>query len=358
MTESDLAGRELGDYLLVRRLGEGGMGVVYEADDLALRRKVAIKVLAPRLLEDQRARQRFQQEITHMAAIEHPHVVPVYSAGYEDGMFYLVQRLIDGPDMAAELRTGGPFEEGRALRLLGQVASALWAVHRRDLVHRDVKPANVMIGCSGEIDEHALLTDFGIAKALTDMGSLTGVGPIGTPQYMAPEVCQNLPATPMSDQYSLAVVAYELLAGHTPFADFDGDSFDAHVHVDPPDLRIQARGISDGVATAIHRGLAKAPEHRFSDVRALMAIDPRSRESFDQATAVTRLIAESSRDQAVVALTRTPALSNATIATFTDSSPATVARLRRRAARAALIGGEHRSVARRHDGTRPSLPAG
>lgn len=355
MTEGDLAGRELGDYLLTRPLGHGGMGVVYQGEDLSLRRKVAIKVLAPRLLDDSRARQRFQQEIAHAAAIEHPHVVPVYAAGYEEGMFFLVLRLIDGPDMAAELKRIGRFPEGRALRLLGQAASALWAVHRRDMVHRDIKPHNVMIGCCGDPDEHALLTDFGIAKALTEVSSLTGVGPIGTLQYMAPEVCQGYPATPLSDQYSFAVMAYELLAGETPFADV-GAVDDAHVNVAPPDLRKRAPGVSEPLARAIHRGLAKEPEHRFPDVRRLVAIDKRGRESFDRATAVKELITSQNAEQAAAALAQEPGLSDVTIATFTDSTPQTVARLRRRAARAALVGGSHRSQARREDGTRAHRP--
>jgi len=352
VTESDLAGRELGDYILTRALGHGGMGVVYEGEDLALRRKVAIKVLAPRLLDDGRARQRFQQEIAHAAAIEHPHVVPVYAAGYEEGIFFLVLRLIEGPDMAAELRGVGRFPEARALRLLGQVASALWAVHRRDMVHRDIKPHNVLIGCSGEPDEHALLTDFGIAKALSETRSLTGVGPIGTPAYMAPEVCQGYPATPLSDQYSLACMAFELLAGQAPFADAGDDLREAHVSANPPDLRASARGVSEPLARAIHRGLAKDPEQRFPDMRALVAIDSRSRESFDRAIAVSDLVSSHSREQAAAALASEPGLSDETIATFTDSTTHTVSRLRRRSARAAL-GGSHRSQPRRDDGTSP-----
>ena len=353
----DLSGRELGDYILTRPLGHGGMGVVYEGQDLALRRKVAIKVLAPQLLDDRRARQRFQREIVHAAAIEHPHVVPVYAAGYEDGMFFLVLRLIDGPDMAAELRRIGRFPETRALRLLGQVASALWAVHRRDMVHRDIKPHNVLIGCSGESDEHALLTDFGIAKALSDTSSLTGVGAIGTPAYMAPEVCQGYPATPLSDQYSLACMAFELLAGEAPFTDAGDDLCEAHVRVDPPDLCAKIPGISEPLAKAIGRGLSKSPEHRFLDVRDLMAIDSRSRDSFEQAIAITDLISRRGTEDAAAELALEPGLSDETIATFTDNTALTVARLRRRAARAALVGGGHHSQARREDGTRAKRPS-
>jgi serine/threonine-protein kinase len=355
MNDGDLAGTELDAYILTRALGHGGMGVVYEAEDLALHRKVAIKVLPPRLLDDSRARRRFQQEIAHAVAIEHPHVVPVYAAGYDKGMFFLVLRLINGPDMASELRRVGRLDEGRALRLLGQVASALWAVHRRGIVHRDIKPHNVLIGCRGEPDEHALLTDFGIARALTATSSLTGVGAIGTAAYMAPEVCQGYPATPLSDQYSLACTAYELLSGQAPFADFGEDIQDAHVNIPPPDLRATCADVSDAVADAIHRGLAKSPTDRFPDVRALMAIDQRSRDSFDRATAVTAIVSQRpGTDNAASTLATKFGLSDDTIATFTDSTPSAVARMRRRAARAALVGDSPGSRGRREDGTRPT----
>src|SRR3954468_23950913 len=145
MSREALLGSEIGDFRAVRVLGAGGMGVVYEADDLALRRRVALKVLAPHLVDDRIARERFQREIDHAVAIEHPHVVPVYSAGYEPPHFYIAMRLVPGPDLEKVVRQAGKLSEHRALRILGQVASALHAVHTKGLVHRDVKPHNVLL---------------------------------------------------------------------------------------------------------------------------------------------------------------------------------------------------------------------
>src|SRR4051812_41795543 len=237
MTSDPLIGTELGDYRPVRVLGKGGMGVVYEAEDLPLRRKVALKVLAPEVVEDRTARARFQREIDHAVAIEHPHVVPVYNAGFERPHFFIAMRLIPGDDLAALEKMGGPLPPARALRLVGQIASALHAVHGSGLVHRDVKPHNVLIWGAGEEEEHAVLTDFGIAKALDESRGITGLGAVaGTPAYMAPEVCLGQPATPASDQYSLAITAFELLSGELPITG-DAVSFrDAHVEQPPRKL--------------------------------------------------------------------------------------------------------------------------
>jgi serine/threonine protein kinase len=179
------------------------MGAVYQAEDLALHRKVALKLRLPEFVDDGRARARFQREIDHAVAIEHPHVVPVYAAGFERPQFYIAMRLVPGPDLHRIVRDGGALEESRTLRIHGQVASALHAVHTKDLVHRDVKPHNVLLWEAGSDEEHAMLTDFGIAKALDDTHSLTGLAAIGTPGYMAPELSLGHLATPACDQYSL-----------------------------------------------------------------------------------------------------------------------------------------------------------
>lgn len=340
MSQDDpLIGTELGDFRPTRVIGKGGMGVVYEADDLALRRKVALKVLAPDFVEDTKARTRFQREIDHAVAIEHPHVVPVYSAGFERPHFYIAMRLIPGPDLAKVRRESGPLGEDRVMRLLGQIASALYAVHQRGLVHRDIKPANVLVWAGGTDDEHAMLTDFGIAKAIDDTQNVTGVGPVGTPGYMAPEVCLGQPATPASDQYSLGCLAYELLAGRPVF---DGDSASvrqAHVEQKPVPLAEAAPACSSVVAAAVDKALAKSPDHRHNNVRELVRAAKAADQAFRRSEEITRVMTEAKAPaDAVGRLSTDHGLSDATISQITDIDRTQVVRLRRRQVRRALVG--------------------
>lgn len=340
MTASDpLIGAELGDFRPVGLLGKGGMGAVYEADDLALHRRVALKVLLPEFAEDSRARARFQREIEHAVAIEHPHVVPVYAAGYERPHFYISMRLVPGPDLAKVLRSGGALEEARALRILGQVASALHAVHKSGLVHRDIKPHNVLLWDAGSDEEHAMLTDFGIAKALDDTHSLTGLSAIGTPSYMAPEICLGHLATPACDQYSLGCMAYELLSGHAPFDGDAGAMRDAHVERQPVPLVDAAPQISRAVADAVDIALAKDPKRRHEDVRAFVRTAKASDEAFRRSQAITRVMAEvNGPEEAVGRLSAEHGLSDVTISQLIELDRTQVVRLRRRQARRALVG--------------------
>jgi serine/threonine protein kinase len=337
MTDPLLESR-LGQYQALRVLGRGGMGVVYEAEDLTLRRRVALKVLAPTLLGDTSARARFQREIEHAVAIEHPHVVPVYAAGFEPPHFYIAMRMIDGPDLARILSNQGAFEEGRALRLLGQVASALQEMHGRGLVHRDVKPHNILLWAAGTDDEHSMLADFGIAKAIHDSVGLTGLGPLGTPAYMAPEVCMGRAATPASDQYSLGCTSFEMLSGRLPFA---GDALSlraAHVEEEPLDLREIAPQVSETVSAAVMRALQKNPAERHSSVRDLVVSARGSLTAFQRSEAISgALTAARNEDEAVAGLSG-QGLSDASISHILDVDRATVVRLRRRAARRALVG--------------------
>lgn len=337
-----LLGVELGDYRIIARLGKGGMGAVYEAEDLALARKVALKVLLPEFVDEPRARARFQREIDHAVAIEHPHVVPVYSAGFERPHFYIAMRLVAGPDLSQELRVTGALPEERALRLLGQVASALDDVHRRGLVHRDIKPHNVLLWSAGTEDEHAMLTDFGIAKALDDTRSLTGVGAIGTPAYMAPEIVLGRSASPASDQYSLGCMAFELLAGRLPF---EGDAASiraAHVEQAPPALQSAAPHVSDATCEAIDRALCKDPRDRHDSVRAFVHATRAGRKPFETSVRVTEILATERPTGAAEQLMRTTALSDAQISHITELDETEVVRLRRRQARRALLGERRR----------------
>jgi serine/threonine protein kinase len=332
-------GAELGDYLLERQLGQGGMGTVFFAQDLKLRRAVAVKLLRSDLLGDTHARARFQREIETAVAVEHPHVVPVYDAGIEDGEFYIAMRYVAGDDLDRIIKRGGPLSEERAMRLLGQIASALFAVHARGLVHRDVKPANVLIWHEGELDEHAMLTDFGIAKALDDVGTISGGAGVGTPAYMAPEVCAGDAAGAASDQYSLAVMAFQMLCGRRPFeCETTAEYVAAHQSQAAPALSDFMPTVSDGVAHAIARGLAKAPADRFADIRGLVNVTRAGTQSFDRSQAMTRVLAAGYTEQTVSALAATFNLTDSTIAQLTDTERARVMRLRRRAARRALVG--------------------
>ena len=340
MTTDPLIGAELGDFQVSALLGKGGMGAVYEAEDLALRRHVALKVLLPEFAEDSRARARFQREIEFAVAIEHPHVVPVYSAGYAPPLFYIAMRLIRGPDLAKILREENTLQEARALRILGQVASALHAVHQEGLVHRDIKPHNVLVWSAGTEDEHAMLTDFGIAKALNDTRGLTGFGAIGTPAYMAPEICLDQRATPLCDQYSLGCVAYELLSGRPPF---EGDAValrQAHVEQRPVPLAEAAPTVSPEVAVAVDRALAKDPRDRYPDVRAFVRAAKTSAEAFRRSEQISQVLAESKKpEEAVSRLSSEQGLSDATISQLTSIERTEVVRMRRRQARRALTGG-------------------
>lgn len=259
-----LTGTELGDYAIQDRLGAGGMGVVYRAENLALRRLVALKVLPTHLLDDATARYRFQREIQTAVALEHPNIVPVYDAGYESGLFYIAMRLIDGPNLANVI-AGRPLDLPRAVRLFQGIASGLAYVHRQGHVHRDIKPHNILVADAGTPEEYALLTDFGITRALDSSTGLTR-GLIGTAAYMAPEILQWKPAVPASDQYSLACVLYEMLTGRIPYHDKELPA--AHLREPVPSVRELAPHISQSLSAVVERGLAKEPDHRHSSIRA------------------------------------------------------------------------------------------
>ncbi len=271
-------GTQIGNFVLEAKLGQGGMGVVFVARDLALGRDVALKVLAPNLVDDARARSRFQREIKAAVAIEHPHVVPIYSAGYEDGCFFLAMRYIRGRDLHVVLNETGPLAEERAMRIVGQIASALYAVHEQGLVHRDVKPHNVLLWTSDIGEEHAFLTDFGLAKAVDEVFGITVAGALGTRGYMAPELHDGADPTPSCDQYSLAVLAFELLTGQLPFHDDD------ELRDFPEPIGALAPGTSQSLRATIQRALSPDPGERFPSVLAFVQSNDSSYEAFEKST--------------------------------------------------------------------------
>ena len=247
------------------------MSVVYRAEDLRLKRKVALKLLAPELAEDERFRERFLQESELAASIDHPSIVPIYEAGEVEGQLYIAMRYVEGSDLKSLLATERRLEPRRALALLEQVADALDAAHERALVHRDVKPGNILIGARRG-REHVYLSDFGLTKRTAEEGSLTESGQLlGTTDYVAPEQIEGQEIDGRADIYSLGCVLYECLTGQVPFrsASKIGLLF-AHLNKAPPfvsEHRPELRRIDAVVA----RAMAKEPQHRYPTCGELVA---------------------------------------------------------------------------------------
>ena len=256
------SGSSFAGYQIESVVGRGGMGVVYRATDLSLARPVALKLVAPELAEDDLFRRRFLREPRLAASLDHPNVVPIYEAGEHDGQLYLAMRFVDGSDMRTLLRREGGLPAERALDILAQVAGALDAAHRRGLVHRDVKPANVLV----DEDGHAYLTDFGVTKQLG--GNTTETGQIvGTLDYVAPEQIRGEDVDARADGYALACVLYECLAGAPPFhRATEAETLWAHMQEPPPPL--PGHPALDRVMV---KALAKDPGDRYASCGELIA---------------------------------------------------------------------------------------
>ncbi len=246
--------------------GRGGMGTVYRATHIALDHVVALKVISPDLAGDEAFRERFRSEIRIAVSLRHPNVVPIHHAGEEDGLLFVTMDLIDGPDLRRLLIIDGAMEPERASSLVAQVASALDVAHSRGLVHRDIKPGNVLVEKRPE-GEHAYLTDFGLAKrfdqATVSGAQLTGTGAfVGTLDYVAPEQIRGDRVDARTDVYALGCVLYETLAGKPPFGDREENvaKIYAHLQDEPPWVPGEADGALDEV---IGRALAKEPRERF-----------------------------------------------------------------------------------------------
>lgn len=264
---SGLVGAQIAGYRVEREIGRGGMAVVYCARDLRLERTVALKLLAPELARNDVFRRRFTHESRVAAAIDHPHIVPVFEAGETDGVLYIAMRYVAGLDLRALLDRDGPLPVSTAVRVAAQVASALDAAHEHDLVHRDVKPGNILVarGTDSDHPEHVYLTDFGLTKKSLSLTGFTTVGEfVGTLDYVAPEQISGRPVDGRCDLYSLACVVYETLAGGTPFQrEEDMALLWAHQYDRPPDLSERRRGIPPAADAVLARALAKVPEDRY-----------------------------------------------------------------------------------------------
>jgi eukaryotic-like serine/threonine-protein kinase len=253
-----------GRYRLVRRIAAGGMGEVWEADDTVLGRRVAIKLLAEELAADAHATRRFVREARATARLAHPNVARVYDFG-RGGSPFLVMELLEGETLAARLASG-PFPPAEAARVAAAVADALDAAHQRGIVHRDVKPGNVMLTPDGDVK----VMDFGIAAAAADEAhSTTGSGLYATVAYVSPERVAGEPATPASDVYSLGAVLYELLCGRPPFsASSPALVARAHLHEQPVPVGRLAPWVPARLAQACEAALAKDPARRPSSAAA------------------------------------------------------------------------------------------
>src|SRR5881392_619597 len=260
----------LGEYEVLAELGRGGMATVYLAHDLALDRKVAIKVLAPALLlMGEGMVERFKREARTAAALSHPHIIPIYAVKESQDVLYFVMKYVRGRALDAVIRDVGPLPLPMVQAILAQVSDALGYAHRHGVIHRDVKSANIML----DEDGWAVVTDFGIAKVVQAEGlTLTGVT-VGTPTYMSPEQCDMREVTGASDQYSLGVVAYEMLTGHLPFK---GDStmsvMYAHFNQPPRPVTELRPDCPPNLGAGVMRMLEKDPSRRWPSMDDVVAV--------------------------------------------------------------------------------------
>ena len=261
-----------GRYQLVEPLARGGMASVWIAQDPVLSRKVAVKILREDLAADPDTRARFRYEAIAAARLNHPNIVATYDTGDDDGTAYIVMELVDGPTVRDLIRADGPLPTREVLRIGMQMAAALEAAHRAGLVHRDVKPANVLVPRAGPVK----VTDFGIAKAV-DADDLTRTGTVmGTARYLAPEQVNGKPADARTDVYALGLLLYEMLCGKPPFGgDTDVATAMARLTTTAPPIRHQRPDVPAALDDLVHRCLARDPARRFAsaaDVRAALAV--------------------------------------------------------------------------------------
>jgi serine/threonine-protein kinase len=252
-------------YRLQQELGRGGMAVVFRATDERLSRPVALKILAPALAGDEAFRQRFIRESRAAAAVDDPHIIPVFEAGEANGLLFIAMRYVPAGDGRTLLQREGPMSPARACAIISAVASALDAAHAAGLIHRDVKPANMLVDVRPDRPDHVYLSDFGLSKGERSSSGLTGTGQfLGTVDYCAPEQIEGRAVDGRADQYALACSAFELLTGAPPFVRDQATAMIwAHMSQPPPLLTARRPDLPTAADQVLARGLAKAPTDRY-----------------------------------------------------------------------------------------------
>jgi serine/threonine-protein kinase len=265
------AGSRIAGYLLEEQIGQGGMAVVFRALDERLDRRVALKILAPALAADEAFRQRFIRESRAAAAVDDPHIIPVFEAGEASGVLFIAMRYVRGGDVRSLVTSLGPLPPFRVAEIVSQVASALDAAHGRGLVHRDVKPANILLDSSGGAGrpDHVYLSDFGLSKGSLQASGLTGTGQfLGTLDYIAPEQIEGKPVDGRADEYALACAAFELLSGVPPFQRQEAMAvMYAQLSEPPPRLTSRRPDLPPAADQVFAKALAKAPADRYTTCR-------------------------------------------------------------------------------------------
>jgi serine/threonine-protein kinase len=254
-------GATFGGYEVEDVVGLGGIGVLYRARQLRLDRPVALKLVEADAARDPVVRERLRREARAVAALDHPNVVPLYEAGEKDGTVYIVTRWVEGRELGTLIQDDGPLDAVTAARSAAQIADALEIAHEKGLIHRDVKPSNVILTAEG----HVYLTDFGLAKRAETAAGLTGADQmLGTVDYVAPELIEGSEPDARSDIYSLGCVLYEMLAGEAPFADQRGGMAKmwAQVNAEPAPVRDRRPDVPPALEEVMNQAMAKAPEAR------------------------------------------------------------------------------------------------
>lgn len=266
--------KHISKYELVEEIGRGGFAVVYKARDLDLDRLVALKVLAPHLAWDPTFAKRFRREAQSAAKLRHANIITIYEVNEAEGQLYIAMEYLPGRTLAALLKTEGVMSVRHALPILEQVADALDYAHEQGMIHRDVKPSNVMVEEDKRGTIHATLMDFGLVKAMESSESLTSLGTVlGSPQYMAPEQADHSRKSevgPATDRYALGVVAYEMLTGEVPFPGNTPSTLVAHMQQAPPDPRTIRDVMPVSVAQVLLKALSKSPGERYPTAMAMV----------------------------------------------------------------------------------------